>query len=494
MTSCFEAAEVSWIRGRKMSSSKKRRRRQGTNLGVESASVVPLQLVGRELGSDGGVAVLMNGDDVLSELEVDVGVALVEDDEEKIETGHDGRRHGDVGTKRHLLVVTTADGVGGGEDGRAGVESGLNTGLGDGDGLLLHRFVNRNLVGNVHLVELVDGADTVVGQHEGTGFDCELASLLVLDDGGGKTGGGGSLSGGVDGARKETANVSVQRRVSESERRRRGGNVLEELRLRDGRVSDDADVEITTKVHSLGSLLVHAAHELEENTLFDDLVAVNRRRNTRDEARVDVVAPDHRFELLNLLASQALEKLLAVLLSSCIIGTDVGSGRLRRERQLAKKDGKRRGRKGGKRTRTSALVAIHAKNAVLYVKSFTPRLFSPVTPKFPPIAPGPPLPPLPSLIISAFTPGNPSAATSGTTMKVPVKITLSPAFARSTTSARRITSRLRGIEPVGISFEFSWIRTFCQSENLDCSMLSFQAVRFEQVVFGQMEGCEKRTV
>jgi hypothetical protein len=47
---------------------------------------------------------------------------------------------------------------------------------------------------------------------------------------------------------------------------------------------------------------------------------------------------------------------------------------------------------------------------------------------------------------------------------------------------------LRGIEPVGISFAFSWMRTFCQSENLDCSMLSCQAVRFEHVRFGQMVG------
>lgn len=46
--------------------------------------------------------------------------------------------------------------------------------------------------------------------------------------------------------------------------------------------------------------------------------------------------------------------------------------------------------------------------------------------------------------------------------------------------------------PVGISFEFSWIRTFCQSENLDCSIRSFHPVRFEQVRFGHTVGCSAR--
>lgn len=104
--------------------------------------------------------------------------------------------------------------------------------------------------------------------------------------------------------------------------------VLEELRLRNGRVADDADVEVATKVHTLGRLLVHAAHELKEDTLLDDLVAVDRWCDTRDEARVDVVASDHRLELLNLFAGQALEELLAVLLGSSVVGADIGSGRL----------------------------------------------------------------------------------------------------------------------------------------------------------------------
>jgi hypothetical protein len=57
--------------------------------------------------------------------------------------------------------------------------------------------VDGDLVGEVHLVELVYGADTVVGQHEGAGFDGEFAGFLIFDDGGGETGSGRGFAGGV---------------------------------------------------------------------------------------------------------------------------------------------------------------------------------------------------------------------------------------------------------------------------------------------------------
>lgn len=94
-------------------------------------------------------------------------------------------------------------------------------------------------------------------------------------------------------------------------------------------------------------------------------------------------------------------------------------------------------------------------------------------------------------------PGVLNAAISGTTIKVPVNTHLSPAFARSTMSPRTMTSKLDGswvrkntlkiwiqtdllgILPVGISLEFSWIRTFCQSTNLDWSVFKVQCCRLK---------------
>jgi len=44
--------------------------------------------------------------------------------------------------------------------------------------------LDGDLVGEVYLVELVDGADAVVGEHEGVGFDDEFAGFFVLGHGG----------------------------------------------------------------------------------------------------------------------------------------------------------------------------------------------------------------------------------------------------------------------------------------------------------------------
>ena len=42
----------------------------------------------------------------------------------------------------------------------------MNPGVSGGNGLLLHSFVDGNLVSYAHIVELVDGAEAVVGEHE----------------------------------------------------------------------------------------------------------------------------------------------------------------------------------------------------------------------------------------------------------------------------------------------------------------------------------------
>jgi len=49
------------------------------------------------------------------------GVAVVEDDEEEVEAAHNGRGDGHVPLQRLAAVVAAKDGVGGREDGGAGV-------------------------------------------------------------------------------------------------------------------------------------------------------------------------------------------------------------------------------------------------------------------------------------------------------------------------------------------------------------------------------------
>ena len=88
-------------------------------------------------------------------------ITFINEDEEEIESGHDGRGERDVLLQRLVPLVAPADGVGRSEDGRAGVQGGLDARLGDGDGLLFHGLVDGHLVLGVHLVELINTADTL---------------------------------------------------------------------------------------------------------------------------------------------------------------------------------------------------------------------------------------------------------------------------------------------------------------------------------------------
>ena len=65
----------------------------------------------------------------------------------------------------------------------------------------------------VHLVQLLDAADFVVGQHECPGLEDQLASLRVLLDVGGETHGRRALAGGEDGARRDALDVLEELRL-----------------------------------------------------------------------------------------------------------------------------------------------------------------------------------------------------------------------------------------------------------------------------------------
>ena len=54
----------------------------------------------------------------------------------------------------------------GGEDGGACVEGADDSGLGDGEGLLLHDLMEDGTCAVRHLVKLVDAADAVIAQHQ----------------------------------------------------------------------------------------------------------------------------------------------------------------------------------------------------------------------------------------------------------------------------------------------------------------------------------------
>ena len=265
----------------------------------------------------------MNIDDVSCDVEVDIFVTLVKDHKEEIEPRHDRSRHGHIGLEGHFPIIPSPNRVGSCQDRSSSVERSLNTGFRNRDGLLFHRFVDGDLVGNVHLVKFVNGTDTVIGQHEGSGLDGKFTRLFVLDHSRCETGGGRCFSGRVDCSWQETADVSD--RISAASRNFEcNGDLLQELRFTGGWITNNTDVKVTSKVNTFLCLFMHTTHQLEQDTLFDDLVSclsapqiqratsspketeltVDGRGDTGNETLVDVVGVDHSSELIDLFGGQ----------------------------------------------------------------------------------------------------------------------------------------------------------------------------------------------
>ncbi|KAJ7778395.1 hypothetical protein B0H16DRAFT_1846620 [Mycena metata] len=100
--------------------------------------------------------------DMPRDIHIRLLIGLIQHDEEQVKPTHNQRAHLHIRAQRLPPVVPPANGVRRRQDERARIERSVNARLGDGNGLLLHRLVDRNLVRNIHLVEFVDGTDAVV--------------------------------------------------------------------------------------------------------------------------------------------------------------------------------------------------------------------------------------------------------------------------------------------------------------------------------------------
>ena len=136
-----------------------------------------------------------------SDVEIVFITFLVTDDEEEIKSTHDRRRNINIVVKRASSVISAVDGIGSGQDRSTGIQGGMDTGLSDRDSLLLHGFVDSSLISRVHLIELIDTADTVVSQHKGSRLNTEFSSFSVFADTGSQTSSRTGLSTCVDSTR-----------------------------------------------------------------------------------------------------------------------------------------------------------------------------------------------------------------------------------------------------------------------------------------------------
>lgn len=88
----------------------------------------------------------MDIDYMFRNIQICLRITLVKHDKEQIKSTHNRRAHLHIRSQRLFAVVPATNGIRSGKNGRSSVESGMNTGFGDRDGLLFHSLVDGDLV------------------------------------------------------------------------------------------------------------------------------------------------------------------------------------------------------------------------------------------------------------------------------------------------------------------------------------------------------------
>jgi hypothetical protein len=183
-------------------------------------------------------------DDMASDLVILLVVFFVKDNEEKVKARHDRRRNVDVLSKGFVAIVAAMHRVGCSKNASASIKSGMDASLSNWNCLLLHGLVDSCLIFDVHLVELVDTTDSVVSQHQGTSFDTVLTSLNILANRSCQTSSTRWFSTCIDCSRQELTDI------------------FKELRLGSGGVADHTNVDVTSKLDTIGSFLSNTTKKL----------------------------------------------------------------------------------------------------------------------------------------------------------------------------------------------------------------------------------------
>jgi hypothetical protein len=115
---------------------------------------------------------------------------------------------------------------------------------------LFHSLVNSRLILDVHLIELINATDSIIGQHQSTSFNTKLSSLCIFSNRSSQTSSTGRFTTRVNCPGKELANV------------------LEELGLRCGGVSNNTNVDVSSEFNAIGSTLADSSKQLKQETFL----------------------------------------------------------------------------------------------------------------------------------------------------------------------------------------------------------------------------------
>mmetsp|Transcript_56810 Transcript_56810/g.121982 ORF Transcript_56810/g.121982 Transcript_56810/m.121982 type:complete len:681 (-) Transcript_56810:69-2111(-) len=252
-----------------------------------------LGLAGREqaLHGDGvgRVAGHVRSHDEISHALVIHGVHLVSQHAQHIESTQNGVRQINILHEGLLGIVPSEDRIRRRHDRASGVQGGHQASLGDGDGLLLHGFMDGCAVLLVHLVKLINQAQPAVSQHHRSAFQGPLTSGVVPLHGSGETNTGRALTGGV--------HHTVEGLL----------HVLQHLGLGTPGVSQQQHVDITTEPVALVALLRHSPKHRHAQRRLRMLVPVDRRGNRADDLRPDPPRIGHLVEAVEVRVGDTLQ-------------------------------------------------------------------------------------------------------------------------------------------------------------------------------------------
>mmetsp|Transcript_71945 Transcript_71945/g.224329 ORF Transcript_71945/g.224329 Transcript_71945/m.224329 type:complete len:295 (+) Transcript_71945:427-1311(+) len=185
---------------------------------------------------------------VLCKIVVALRVTHVTDKEHHVEPRQDGRLEVHLVGGVAEVVVGPKARVRSGQHRAPRVQHRGDASLRDGDGLLLHGFVDGHPVLDIHLVELVNTDDAGVSKHHGATLQRE--TILVRDDGRSQTSSTGTLAAGVY---------------------RDGGGLLgklQELALGRSWVAEQQHVDVTAHARAVRHLLAGPSKEQASNRLL----------------------------------------------------------------------------------------------------------------------------------------------------------------------------------------------------------------------------------
>lgn len=148
--------------------------------------------------------------------------------------------------------------------------------------------MNSYLIFTIHFIEFIDAADTVISKHESTCLNTEISSFRIFDYTSSKTCSTWCLSTCIDSSWQELADV------------------LEELRLSCSRITNDANINVTSQLDTFFGFFGDSSKKLEHDTFLDIQMTVYWRSDGVGEFGIKIILILHSHDFVTLMKCEVL--------------------------------------------------------------------------------------------------------------------------------------------------------------------------------------------